>query len=199
MCVPTDWDVIWLELCGNCAFWRSQDTSELRRTGSCASDCKGTLSLAYRGIVSIADGTLAGLPLVQLLSLDGNKLSTLPQDALAGLAGLQGLDLGRNRLSELPAGVFAGLEQLEHLNLRGNELTQLPDSVFEPLARLQTLILQGNQVANLPQSILSLGQLRRLSLDSQAPLCGDDEALCASASESSNFRDSYCVLQGKCV
>ena len=133
------------------------------------------------------------------MATDQNKLSTLPQDALAGLAGLQGLDLGRNRLSELPAGVFAGLEQLEHLNLRGNELTQLPDSVFEPLARLQTLILEGNQVENLPQSILSLGQLRRLSLDSQAPLCGDDEALCASASESSNFRDSYCVLQGKCV
>lgn len=199
MCLPAGWDVSWLAECGSCAFWRTQEqaSSQLRRTGSCEADCKGTLNLAERGIASISDGALDGLPLVRLLYLDGNRLAALSQGVFRGLEGVVQVHLPHNQLSYLPSGVFSALQNLEHLNLAGNQLTNLPDDVFQGLDNLQTLIVEGNQLSNLPQSLLSRAHLRRVELDSKSLLCDDAGVSCSSLSVSNNFHHSFCHLRQK--
>ena len=65
--------------CGGCA-WRVA-RGVLAKSGACERDCTGTLDLRDKGIAALADGALAGLPLVTWLNLAGNDLHHLPKMA----------------------------------------------------------------------------------------------------------------------
>ena len=81
---------------------------------------------------------------LELLYLNNNDLSELPDGVFEGVANLQYLRLYENDLSELPDSVFDGLSNLGTLHLARNALTALPDGVFEGLSSLEYLSLAGN-------------------------------------------------------
>jgi len=129
-CVPAGWDAALLAVCGSCAFWRASGTGALLRTGSCADDCAGELSLNYRGISAIADGALDGLPWVTFLELHGNNLQALPARAFAGLPRLWALDLFYNPLVAVDPEAFANISTaLSHLTLYGTGLGCVPGAI----------------------------------------------------------------------
>ena len=115
MCVPAGWDATWLTSCGSCAFWLATQTNMLKRTGTCAEDCTGHLSLQNRNIMSFADNVLSGLPFVTYLYLNGNQLKSIPEDLLWGLSGLQQLDIGSQPLIGFAPATFAKNTVLEAL------------------------------------------------------------------------------------
>ena len=79
-----------------------------------------------------------------LLSLQNNSLTALPERIFRGLSRLQQLSLSHNTLSALPEGIFANLSQLQELWLDNNRLSALPEGVFVGLSQLQQLGLEGN-------------------------------------------------------
>ena len=123
--------------------------------------------------------SFAGLTALQILQLDSNKLTSLPE-SFGGLTGLQQLWLGLNKLSSLPES-FSSLSALEDLFLSANELTSLPES-FGRLTALQSLYLHENELSSLPESFgdliaLDFLNLKRNALSSLPESFGDLTAL----------------------
>ncbi len=107
----------------------------------------------------------AGLGNLEILILDNNQLTALPEGIFANMVQLQNLYLQFNDLSELQVGAFAGLGSLQKLNLVFNQLTQLQAGVFAGLDSLQELSLSFNQLRGLPAGLFAgLGHLQRLDL-----------------------------------
>eukprot|EP00795_Rhopilema_esculentum_P004854 gene4854-21183_t len=87
------------------------------------------------------------LPSIQVLLLNGNVLTELPDD-FGNLVNVEDLDLGDNRLTSLPES-FGNLQRLRKLNLGNNELENLPQG-FRNLSVLQYLNLGNNKLKALP-------------------------------------------------
>ncbi|XP_035676716.1 leucine-rich repeats and immunoglobulin-like domains protein 3 isoform X1 [Branchiostoma floridae] len=101
---------------------------------------------------------------VQILELQSNQISTIPEDAFSGLDNLQQLDLSNNQLRILNASVFRDLKGLRELKIDHNHLTEfLNVGAFSP--NLTVLSLQHNQISSLPAGVLSnFTSLRQLYL-----------------------------------
>ncbi|NWS79318.1 TLR5 protein, partial [Toxostoma redivivum] len=74
------------------------------------------------------------LPKLQVLHLNNNYLSALPQEIFRGLTSLKGLNLASNLLSHLSPGLFP--QSLTYLNLSGNQLFSPEPEVFMTLSIL---------------------------------------------------------------
>ncbi|NXB70592.1 TLR5 protein, partial [Donacobius atricapilla] len=74
------------------------------------------------------------LPKLQVLHLNNNYLSALPQEIFRGLTSLKGLNLASNLLSHLSPGLFP--QSLTNLNLSGNQLFSPEPEVFMTLSIL---------------------------------------------------------------
>ncbi|NXD10508.1 TLR5 protein, partial [Nothocercus nigrocapillus] len=81
---------------------------------------------------------------LQVLHLNNNYLSALPQEAFRGLTSLQRLNLASNLLSHLSPGVFP--QSLKNLNLSGNQLFSPEPEVFMTLSILD--ITHNNYVCD---------------------------------------------------
>ena len=100
------------------------------------------------------------------LWLQGNRLTSLPQDVFHGLGNLRALLLNRNSLMALPEGVFGELSHLQVLFLSDNSIASLPEGIFQGLSRLEQLDLSANSLAALPAEIFrGLTGLEELRLD----------------------------------
>ncbi|TGG90147.1 MAG: hypothetical protein ERJ67_11270, partial [Aphanocapsa feldmannii 277cV] len=105
---------------------------------------------------------------LNVLYLDNNELSSLPEDIFAGLSNLRTLYLNNNELSSLPEDVFTGISNLRILYLYNNELSGLPEDIFAGLSDLDKLNLNSNSLTCLPRSLpLSV------SVDIELPRCGN--------------------------
>ncbi|NWI19047.1 TLR5 protein, partial [Crypturellus soui] len=93
---------------------------------------------------------------LQILHLNNNYLSALPQEAFRGLTSLQRLNLASNLLSHLSPGVFP--QSLKNLNLTGNQLFSPEPEVFMTLSKLD--ITHNNYVCdcNLKNLLLWLNE-----------------------------------------
>ena len=99
------------------------------------------------------------------LWLQGNRLTSLPQDVFHGLGNLRALLLNRNSLMALPEGVFGELSHLEALFLSDNSIASLPEGIFQGLSRLERLQLDHNRLTGLPGTVFSgLSYLEQLDL-----------------------------------
>ena len=133
-----------------------------------AGDFDGLSSLAQlildgNQLTSLPEDIFSGLSSLELLFLSGNQLTTLPTSIFSGLTSLKGIALADNQLISLPTSIFSGLTSLEGIFLRNNPLTSLPAEVFSGLTSLELLILDGNQLTALPADIFSgLTSLERL-------------------------------------
>ena len=132
------------------------------------------LHISSAGLTALPDLLLTDLPLLAVLVLDNNKLTTLPSVAPRA-AGLRILSADKNQLTALPQGLVA-CTQLEVLSFEHNKLVR-PIVDLRPLgACLKELLLGGNPLDYLPE-LSHCVSLRRLSLVN-ARICatGPDDA-----------------------
>ncbi|KAJ3612533.1 hypothetical protein NHX12_020804 [Muraenolepis orangiensis] len=120
--------------------------------------CPGLLVLSLRnnslGNASggLPDGALSPLGRLRTLSLDGNRLTSVP---LGLPLSVRQLYLRGNRIQRFRGGVFAGPSQLRILDLSGNRLTDkglIRDSLLNA-AHLESLNLEGNALGQVPRHL----------------------------------------------
>ena len=102
---------------------------------------------------TLKTGDFAGLTKMTQLWMDGNSLTSLPEDVFDPLTKLTELRLDRNKLTSLPAKVFDKTTELTELRLDRNKLTSLPAKVFDPLTKLTELWLSYNKLTSLPEDV----------------------------------------------
>ena len=107
------------------------------------------LDLSYNNILNIEVVAFQGLTSLQVLSLEGNLLTTLHLDIFHDLNSLTTLHLHNNLLFQLDLGTFQGLDNLTNLKLDGNQLEVLQNGLFHGLVNLRGLYLYGNQLVTL--------------------------------------------------
>ncbi|EEF43897.1 conserved hypothetical protein [Ricinus communis] len=110
--------------------------------------------------LSVLPAELIGLPLLEKLYLDNNRLSVLPPE-LGELKALKVLSVDHNALVSVPVELRQCVGLVE-LSLEHNKLVR-PLLDFRAMAELQILRLFGNPLEFLPE-ILPLHKLRHLSL-----------------------------------
>jgi len=125
------------------------------------------------GVETDADGNITGLFLIsknikevspeiallshlELLSLDGNPISTLPPE-IGQLTALFEISLKGTQLTTIPAEI-GFLTNLEGLLIEGNPLTTLPPEIGS-LSNLRRLDLENNQITSLPPEMGFLSNL----------------------------------------
>ncbi|CAN8305502.1 unnamed protein product [Cochlearia groenlandica] len=128
---------------------------------SCGEHWKNVSSLSLCGVgLLVMPVELTGLPLLEKLCLENNKLSVLPPE-LSQLKNLKVLRVDNNMLTSVP-GELRQCVGLVELSLEYNKLVR-PLLDFRAMSELRVLRLFGNPLEFLPE-ILPLRQLRHLSL-----------------------------------
>ena len=103
------------------------------------------------GLTSLAVGDFAGLSGLQVLTINGTGIDTLPVGLFDGLDSLEELYIQMG-LTHLPKDIFRGLGKVWQLRMEGLPVSRfrnylraggLPDGIFEPLADVAELAKQG--------------------------------------------------------
>lgn len=116
-------------------------------------------------LTALKSGDFQGLRRLNSLSLQNNRLTTLPPDLFRGLTSLSSLSLNGNLIAALPPDLLRGLTSLSSLRLNGNLIAELPPDLFRGLTTLSSLRLHENRIAELPPGIfVGLSGLRSLDL-----------------------------------
>lgn len=97
------------------------------------------LNLAETTLESIPDGFLHALHSLEVLLLNGNRLTTVPAE-LRRSPGLQLLNLNDNPIQRLNASSFEGVSGLRQLNISAmNRLESIDENTFSGLKSLTSL------------------------------------------------------------
>ncbi|XP_051011849.1 leucine-rich repeat-containing protein 69 [Acomys russatus] len=119
------------------------------------------LHLFGNRICRIAPGVFDGLQELVLLNLNGNRLTSLPQE-ISRLRNLTYLSISHNKLTRIPT-ELCSLEHLSVLYLNYNQLMCIPDEI-KCLHNLQKLFLARNNIDVMPEGICHLKKLRILDI-----------------------------------
>uniref|UniRef100_H3DC19 Leucine rich repeats and transmembrane domains 1 n=1 Tax=Tetraodon nigroviridis TaxID=99883 RepID=H3DC19_TETNG len=115
-----------------------------------------------RGLGSMA---FREIPIVRVLDLSNNSITSISPTALLGLRNLQRLSLAYNNLKELDKRLFGPIRTLSHLELSHNSLWGLSGAMGDNLRNLSHLGLAYNRITRLDRSLLeALGRLDSLTL-----------------------------------
>ncbi|NWS28468.1 LRTM1 protein, partial [Polioptila caerulea] len=125
-------------------------------TASKTADCKN------RGFTEIP----AHLPPeIQILQLQNNRIWRINQNAFTATPLLKILDLSNNSLSSVAPGAFQKLRYLQVLNLTRNLIHYIENRTFSFLPRLKELDLSSNSIIRLPETFgNSTGNITLLSV-----------------------------------
>ncbi|XP_039590124.1 leucine-rich repeat and transmembrane domain-containing protein 1 [Passer montanus] len=125
-------------------------------TASKTADCKN------RGLTEIP----ARLPPeIQILQLQNNRIWRINQNAFTATPLLKILDLSNNSLSSVAPGAFQKLRYLQVLNLTRNMIHYIENKTFSFLPRLKELDLSSNSIIRLPETFgNSTGNITLLSV-----------------------------------
>ena len=132
-----------------------------------------TLNLSKQNIIEIHDNSFSSLRHLQRLYLEYNQLSHLGSDVFQGLTKLNILSLWGNKIKSLPVGIFQSMTNLTQLLLRENRLSVLHKDMFRGLHNLSKLYLDKNKLTDIPEglfsgltnlNILRLGENKLISL-----------------------------------
>eukprot|EP00058_Branchiostoma_floridae_P013927 XP_002599415.1 hypothetical protein BRAFLDRAFT_106558 [Branchiostoma floridae] len=123
------------------------------------------LILVDNQIVTLSPDTFRGL---QLRSLD-NKLRSIDAGMFHGLGQLQLLNLEGNRISHIAEGAFHSNAKLQSISLAGNRLTFLSGCWFKSFFP-PDIIVRGNAIAAIALEGRVLGWVRTIKLDN-LPRC----------------------------
>lgn len=106
-------------------------------------------------IVTIEDYAFKNLTLLDMLALDGNKISVLRSEIFYGLSSLTNLNLAENSIYTLRnPDLFIHLVSLTILILSYNDIVNL-EPVFKPLKSLEVLLLNHNRILSWENRILT--------------------------------------------
>ncbi|XP_019628568.1 PREDICTED: uncharacterized protein LOC109473099 [Branchiostoma belcheri] len=102
---------------------------------------------------------------LEWLSLNGNKLRSIPAGVFSDLPKLQHLDLSRNKITSLAKGTFKKLPRLEWLKMSHNRLSSIDGGIFSDLSKLGEFFLDGNKLTSIGNdAFIGLKKLRYLML-----------------------------------
>lgn len=126
--------------------------------------CDGLETLT---ILSVQRNRLSSLPPLNLPSLtelevQDNMLQELPP--LLRLRSLRHLNVNRNKLRALPPSITA-LTSLDSLNIQNNCLTSIPEAICLLASSLRYLMASDNQIDCIPDTVTKLTLLDTLMLD----------------------------------
>ncbi|XP_025987312.1 leucine-rich repeat-containing protein 27 isoform X2 [Solenopsis invicta] len=97
------------------------------------------------------------------VDLTNTGLTSLPIETIEKYPAIQMLYLEDNHLSELPEKLFVSLQHLQWLDVRNNLLTSLPTSIkLHP--SLETILLQRNKIEKLPLELCLVPKLKTLNV-----------------------------------
>ncbi|CAH1791991.1 unnamed protein product [Owenia fusiformis] len=99
---------------------------------------------------------------LQIILLNGNKLSSLPDVVFKGLANLQYLDLSNNTIRKLPGDIFDGCESLRKIFLDKNQLTEFNVSLGS-LGNLKYLGISHNRLLDAYQLFKNINDVPSLN------------------------------------
>ncbi|KAM4613150.1 extracellular matrix protein 2 isoform 3-T5 [Polymixia lowei] len=105
------------------------------------------------------------IPELKSLSLEGNSISSLPEEAFNGIPNLEWINLGKNKLTSasIAAKAFRGLRFLRRLYLDGNLLDVVPSDLP---STLQELKINDNRLTSIREdSFRDLNSLMILELE----------------------------------
>lgn len=121
----------------------------------------GAQRLSLRCDLESIPESLYGLaPTLEILDLNGNQLSSLPE-AFSQLQKLKILFLSQNLFTEFPK-VLASLPDLTMVGFKANEISTLANNALPP--KIRWLILTDNNITTLPDNIGRYTQLQKLML-----------------------------------
>jgi Leucine-rich repeat (LRR) protein len=97
--------------------------------------------------------------------VEGNFLTTLPEEIFSELTSLKSLHLDDNQIDVLPEKIFSGLGSLGRLHLNNNKLTTLHPRIFSGMKALELLYLSYNKLTSLDPDIFSENrELREINI-----------------------------------
>jgi small GTP-binding protein len=120
-----------------------------------------SLRLSANRIEELPDSLFENLKSLEILGLNGNFLSSLPQ-SISSLSSLKILKLNNNILNELPT-VLRDLKSIVGMFIGSNRLDQLPEWLGD-MEALEELSFAANPVDALPLSLKQLIWLRHLNI-----------------------------------
>ncbi|XP_011699530.1 PREDICTED: E3 ubiquitin-protein ligase LRSAM1-like [Wasmannia auropunctata] len=97
------------------------------------------------------------------VDLTSTGLTSVPIETIEKYPTIQMLYLEDNNLSELPERLFVSLQHLQWLDVRNNVLTSLPTSI-KSHPSLETILLQGNKIEKLPLELCLVPKLKTLNV-----------------------------------
>ncbi|KYQ48348.1 Leucine-rich repeat-containing protein 27 [Trachymyrmex zeteki] len=97
------------------------------------------------------------------IDLTNAGLTSLPIETIEKYPTIQMLYLENNNISELPERLFVSLQNLQWLDVRNNLLTSLPTSI-KSHPSLETILLQGNKIEKLPLELCLVPKLKILNV-----------------------------------
>ncbi|XP_060599494.1 leucine-rich repeat-containing protein 27-like isoform X9 [Ruditapes philippinarum] len=134
---------------------KKQEETILRLIEEAAALGTNTLDLSNKKMRQIPSEILE-MPQIEYLYMEGNELSTIPDELFDKLPNLKWLDLRRNYIVRLPS-VYTGRHQnLRNLLLEGNNLRTLPLELGL-IKTLHGLNISNNPLDFPPQSIIEKG------------------------------------------
>ena len=104
------------------------------------------LDLNYNILIDIPGYALRGFEKLQVLNLEGNRISGINNESFCGLHSLGDLGLSWNRIKSLPRAAFACASNLQKIDLSFNNLATLDPQWFDGSRFLQSLILHQSGI-----------------------------------------------------
>lgn len=121
------------------------------------------LNLSCNGLQAVHSKTFAVNGPIEVVILNNNRLTDLPDELAQLKDSLIRLELSGNNFTTVPK-IIISLSRLEILQFSNNRLHQFPTSLLH-LRRLTTLHLSNNYLTQVPNAISQMVELRRLYLD----------------------------------
>lgn len=99
------------------------------------------------------------------ISLDGNRISRIPECVFAALAGLTELNLPNNGIETIDANAFEGLRNVKNLILDRNKLRTITTSMFAGLDKMEYIGLRWNEIETIESDAFRSESLLVLDLE----------------------------------
>ena len=102
--------------------------------------------MGSNAINSLAAGIFDELTELTIMYIEGNKLTSLPDDVFGNNTKLESLDISGNEIGSLQGDLFSNLTKLTNLYISSNKLSSLPDGLLVGLTELEFFECGDNEV-----------------------------------------------------
>lgn len=99
---------------------------------------------------------------VEKISLEDNRIETVPKDTFAKCVNLIELDLSKNRIRHIDDDAFSGLANLSRFHVNRNNLTALRRRMFAEMIALEQINAERNAIASVEEKTFDLPKLEQI-------------------------------------